>query len=538
MSADSGAFIDPFEPVVLKLKPSSGNGSGDDDDAAALELHVLPFGLTVHRLLVVPSDDGGEHHDLIVGPEDPRDHHARGRNFFGPLVGRYANRLPAGKLTVPGAAGQGNTGAGAGQVGADSHIELPVWGGEGICHHGGPELQDTQQQQQGADGLPQIPRDTVPSQAGPFDRAVWTPLEDKHSILFAPSQRGAGQESSASSSVVFALHSAHGANGFPGDVRVEARFSLSPPAAGSQQSQSLQGWPTREELGSSLGSVEVEYRAQLLPSSGGTEASSSPSNVEATPINLTQHWGFNLSASLPEESKREVGGSIDEHTLRIIPHRNGATGSDASLRRLDLDKRGVPTGKLLAAPAGHAHDWASASQEEGAQGRNGAWGKEVATRLPEGGYDHFYVWGNPDSDEGAEQRYRAETVALLSSARSGLSLSFSTNQSGVQLYSANGQPAPGSASAADANTYGGARKLLHRRRSSSSSQTQEQGNLQRSAAFLEFSHPHATFLFPELQKIAGTDTVLRSSSPSSQQQEPYGYSNWCALEVWRRDVKQ
>ena len=56
-------------------------------------LSVVPFGLTVHRLELRPHDAPV---DVLVGPEEAKSH-ADGRAFFGSAVGRYANRLRAGK---------------------------------------------------------------------------------------------------------------------------------------------------------------------------------------------------------------------------------------------------------------------------------------------------------------------------------------------------------------------------------------------------------------------------------------------------------
>lgn len=123
--------VDPFSPTVLR-HPSS-----------TLELHILPYGLTTHRLLlhaetVVPhaDEDAGDDaaatgsaapesvqgapprvalHDLLVGPEEPEDHWTYGRAFFGPVVGRYANRLPAGETKFD-------------DKGKERSISWPEWG--------------------------------------------------------------------------------------------------------------------------------------------------------------------------------------------------------------------------------------------------------------------------------------------------------------------------------------------------------------------------------------------------------------------------
>lgn len=83
------SFIDPFQPVVLS------------HPRLPLTAHVLPLGLNITRL-IFRNPSTGETHDVIASPEDPKDHWTKGRTFIGPLVGRYANRLPVGKSQFAG----------------------------------------------------------------------------------------------------------------------------------------------------------------------------------------------------------------------------------------------------------------------------------------------------------------------------------------------------------------------------------------------------------------------------------------------------
>ena len=68
-------------------------GSQDLRQEVGVVVQVLPYGLTVHAIRMYHD---GEWHDLLAGPENPADHARYGRRFFGQIVGRYANRLPAG----------------------------------------------------------------------------------------------------------------------------------------------------------------------------------------------------------------------------------------------------------------------------------------------------------------------------------------------------------------------------------------------------------------------------------------------------------
>lgn len=364
-------------------------------------------------------------------------------------------------------------------------------GGEGICHHGGPES-------------------TAGGQSGPFDRAVWTLLPSSSSKFFSQgtaegssSSSGAAGSSGgdgvsantasnapevapAGSEAIFALESPAGDQGFPGALRVEARISVQPPSPS----------PSSGNAGS-LGAISLVYRAMLLPTDPP---------CAGTPLNLTHHWGFNLSASSSASAAaRAEEGLVDEHVLTLTPPQG------ESLRLLALDSQGIPTGELRAVNEGTAgpHDWVGAGR-----------GKRIGAAMPECGYDHFYILGPAASEEEAKN-VRAE----LESASTGLAVRFRTNQTGVQLYTANGQPVSGLPSSA----AGGSRKHLHVHPRPSKDAKDVPGNATRSAAFLEFGHPHATFLNPEtLGKAAGTDTILRPGEV---------YENWVTADVcWRERI--
>jgi len=102
--------MDAFKPTVLSYKTSTHT----------LSLHILPFGLTLHRLVLSSNSDPSKVQDLLVGPETPKDHQTLGRSFFGPIVGRFANRLPSGESTY---------GEGEGERKLDNHgmVHLLEW---------------------------------------------------------------------------------------------------------------------------------------------------------------------------------------------------------------------------------------------------------------------------------------------------------------------------------------------------------------------------------------------------------------------------
>ena len=139
-------IVDPFKPVVLQ------------DSSSKLQVHVLPWGLTIHRILLSSSKDSTTH-DLIVGPESEEDHYETGRSFLGPVIGRYANRLPAGKTSYKDVDGN------------SKELNIPEFSGPGVYLHGGPH--DTNAKPG------QVEEGKVTSQAGPLDRLVWTPIDIK-----------------------------------------------------------------------------------------------------------------------------------------------------------------------------------------------------------------------------------------------------------------------------------------------------------------------------------------------------------------------
>lgn len=303
-----------FQMADVVLRGASGR----------LEVHLLRYGMTVHAIRVRHGD---AEYDVLAGPADPATHRTH-RAFYGPLIGRYANRLPAGPLRTD-------------EVAIDAQ-PWGMWhtdtGGDGISHHGGPPPAAA-------------PHDAL-EQAGPLDTALWT-------VEPAPQFFGPEDWASLESHVVMALESPAGNQGYPGRVRIEALTGVARDAC----------------------RIHVAYRARLVDA------------CAATPLNLTQHWGFHVRPAHTVQGDAH----LVQHRLALeLPH-----------RRLALDARGVPTGALEACDT--AHDWTQA--------------KALGQQAPAGGYDHFYVWGPPTR----------QPVARLTSPE-GIALAFSTNQAGVQLY--------------------------------------------------------------------------------------------------------
>ena len=376
-----------------------------------VRLEILPYGLTIHRIEVRV----GEHvHDIVAGPENADEHRTLGRRFYGPIIGRYANRLPAGCQVYWDRAKKEHL-----------MIELPAWGGQNVSHHGGP-CTEASLTNTGSSLL----------QHGPFDCAMWTQIRE--SSMYSDKDYDAWDESAC-----FALESPVGDQGYPGHVRVEA-------FVGVQSS----GAPSAMELGR----IHVEYRARLVDDA-----------TTATPLNLTQHWGFNLGAS----SVAHRGTGVDGHALQL-------GGGVRPLYRLVLDTDGIPTGALESC-AGTRYDWSRPNQQIRA----------------DTDYDHFYVWGastaaNNSETAGRRNAIDRNPVMATLSGPTGLTLRFRTNQTGVQMF------VPPNA------CKEGARKVRHR-----IEPTKPELDGRHHAIFLEFSAPHATFLRPTLWDWAGHDTLLR-----------------------------
>ncbi|PWN21023.1 hypothetical protein BCV69DRAFT_282526 [Microstroma glucosiphilum] len=472
--------VDPFQPIIL-----------EHPAVPDLQAHILPYGLTVHRLLLnrrprdllqdaPESEESVEVYDLIVGPEKETDHCDGGRNFFGPVVGPYANRLPAGVTRFSYSEQRGERKAGL----VDNEVNSPEWSGPGVCLHGGPEMPESRSSQ---------------LQSGPFDRMIWEPVAAKDQIggsLFSQLELS----SLSTAGVAFRLfridyeETTVGAGQAPRGVRVEALFTL------SSSSPSVATFIDLIPRSESVGIFGVEYRARFHEGD--------PSLNQLTPLNITQHWGFNLSASDPSSAVQKAeNGQIDAHQLRIMKSRK-------EVAVMELQSNGLPTGKLLPFEDSRSagHDWTDA-------GKDGL-GKAIADGIPEAGYDNFYTWPLIPSSFSREEEMSQTPQALLRSESSKLTLAFRTNQSGFQLYTANGQPtAP-----ADPKASGGTRKLIHRTALNPSARSDEGGNAFRSAAFIEFGHPHATFLHEGLQDFigCGEDTLLRVGET---------YRNWVSIEV-------
>ncbi|KAG9018950.1 hypothetical protein FRB90_007941 [Tulasnella sp. 427] len=214
MSTDPAAF----NPIQLSLPSFS----------PSLAVEVIPYGLTIHRILV---NGDGKTHDLLIGPQDPQEHGDL-RRFMNTIVGRYSNRIPTGDFTL-----QKNGITSQLHVDGNQDAEVQLHGG----HDG-------------------------------FDKRVFTvidPTDFEAYTLFS----GAEKEQILNlmpGAVIFKLSSPDKDEGYPGKLDLEVLVAVVQPADGT--APKLDGEYQ-------LGSVVVVYRAKVEGEGG---------NKTVTPVNLTQ----------------------------------------------------------------------------------------------------------------------------------------------------------------------------------------------------------------------------------------------------------
>ncbi|KAF9459948.1 galactose mutarotase-like domain-containing protein [Collybia nuda] len=390
----------------------------------SLALEILPFGLTLHRVYVQVD---GRTHDIVIGPESPEDHVTQ--KYTNTIVGRYANRIPVGTHKLD-------------RNGITSDFTALANENPRVSLHGGPTG---------------------------FDSVIWTLLtpEVPPTLFTAAELAHLTPSSSNSTHAVFRFVSADGDQGYPGKLIIEALVALIGP--GEQERKYKATGDNLDTPEYDLGSIVLVYRAKL--DEGGKKV--------VTPVNLTQHWGFNLEASLKEESL-----TVKEHILTIKSDRIAELGADS-----------LATGSFLSAVENPSHAHAS---------------KTIGALFPEKSYDDFYYLNNegashiptriplssfgpnldlikelfePPNNQGSQSRgTRPEPVVELASTKSGIKLVFDTNQHGVMFY-ANGLAKPSA----------GARKKIH-----GGSGVSGHGDSYGpgTAAFLEFHEPLTAFLDP------------------------------------------
>ena len=109
-----------------------------------------------------------------------------------------------------------------------------------------------------------------------LDTVEWARISVENSTLFSQSDIAQG----ASASAIYRYVSSDGDDGFPLGLEVEGLSTVSPGQGGS------------------AGKVTVVLRAKIIEEGADEEALN-----KGTPVNLTVHWGFNLSDFSTEDVK-------------------------------------------------------------------------------------------------------------------------------------------------------------------------------------------------------------------------------------------
>ncbi|RYZ20924.1 MAG: galactose mutarotase [Chitinophagaceae bacterium] len=261
---------------------------------SGMKVSIINYGGTVTELMV--PDKAGKMGDVVLGYDSLSGFLQSGNPYFNALIGRYGNRIAAGKFALD---GQTYTLAG---------------NNNGNSLHGGNKG---------------------------FDKVVWT------------------AKKLSDSSLQLNYLSKDGEEGYPGNLQVQVVYTLTPDNG-----------------------LKIEYKA---------------TTDKATPINLTNHCYFNLSAG--------ADSTILNHQLEI-----------AADKYTPVNDQLIPTGKIEDVKGGPM-DFTSAKPV----------GKDIA-QVP-GGYDHNWVLNKKGNS--------LEKAATLYEPNSGRYLEVFTTEPGLQFYSGN-----------------------------------------------------------------------------------------------------
>lgn len=261
---------------------------------SGMQVSIINYGGTVTKLLV--PDKAGTLGDVVLGYDSLSGFLQKGNPYFNALIGRYGNRIAAGKFTLD---GQAYTLAG---------------NNNGNSLHGGNKG---------------------------YDKVVWA------------------AKKLTDSSLQLNYLSKEGEEGYPGNLNIQVVYTLTPDDG-----------------------LKIDYTA---------------TTDKATPINLTSHCYFNLSAG--------ADSTILNHQLEI----------DAD-KYTPVNDQLIPTGKIENVKGGPM-DFTTAK----------AVGRDIQ-QVP-GGYDHNWVLNKTGNS--------LEKVASLYEPTSGRYMEVLTTEPGLQFYSGN-----------------------------------------------------------------------------------------------------
>ncbi|KAK5722726.1 hypothetical protein LTR15_005958 [Elasticomyces elasticus] len=285
--------------------------------ADGISASFIPYGARITNLYV--CDKNGTYQDVVVGYDDTTHYlidSETNHTYFGPIVGRYANRIKNGTIDIDG------------QI---SHVPNNEHGGLNPLHGGFVG----------------------------YDQQNWTVA------------------SVTGNSITFVFYD-QAQSGFPGDLLNVATYTLTDEPA----------WISR------MVSIPLN---------------------EATPVMLANHVYWNL------------GAFVDEQAVTVL---NDTLYMPYADRIIEVDSILIPTGAINVTN-GTAYDFTKPGKQIGA---------DIFAPLDQGGlngssYDNAFILDRP--------RYALEDPSLevlrLSAPSTGIQMSLSTNQQGLQIYTCGGQ---------------------------------------------------------------------------------------------------
>jgi aldose 1-epimerase len=277
-----------------------GNTEGKDiteytiTNPSGMEVSFINYGGTVTK--IITPDKNKKNGNVILGYDSLSGYLQKNNPYFNALIGRYGNRIAAGKFTL------------------DSQTYTLAGNDHGNSLHGGNKG---------------------------YDKVVWT------------------GKKLTDSSLQFSYVSKDGEEGYPGTLTIDVVYTVT-----------------------TDNSLKIDYTAKT---------------DKATPVNLTSHCYFNLSAG--------VDSTIFNHDLQMAADKY--TPVNASL---------IPTGKIESVKGGPM-DFTTAKPI----------GKDINSVA--GGYDHNWVLNKTGNN--------LENVASLHDTASGRYMEIWTTEPGLQFYSGN-----------------------------------------------------------------------------------------------------
>ncbi|MBW0513943.1 hypothetical protein O181_053658 [Austropuccinia psidii MF-1] len=265
----------------------------DATNSTRITLSLCPTGLTMHKLLI--EADGFDTRDVLCAPELSDSFKEEGRKFMNQIVGRYTNRLPAGKVHIYDSSKSDRNPLT--QLNLDENESFPGFPERGNCLHSGANGYDLR------DFVYMSPQSNIVKE---FEELC---------------QDGISNSNPDQQCHHFYLHSPDGDQGFPEPVDILATVTLQMLTTTKDRSLDVDD---RFDCSRGVAQAGFSLRAKLSPKK---DVHSS----RMTPINLTWHTGYILNNF---QQVKPLDG-IAHHKLWIDTD-----------RFLAIDNFGLPTGEI------------------------------------------------------------------------------------------------------------------------------------------------------------------------------------------------